>query len=174
MTIALGALADLQIGISDDPRMDVAVLVKSVKDRAAKRKRHGLPPTGLVIVDYLGLIRNEGHAESRNQEVSKISRDLKLAAKELDVPMIALSQLTRTNEHENRRPEPRDLRDSGSLEQDADVIIFLHQQKASYGLQVIPVEMIIPKQRQGPKFTMDMNFHVSTMTFDVAEVRDAQ
>ncbi|MBI2502702.1 MAG: DnaB-like helicase C-terminal domain-containing protein [Candidatus Latescibacteria bacterium] len=106
----------------------------------------------LVVVDYLQLMVEEG-AQSREQEVSRISRGLKAIAKELDVPVLALSQLSRASEiRAGKRPQLSDLRDSGSLEQDADVVLFLHHPHRAGYADANPneIEVIIAKQRNGP------------------------
>jgi replicative DNA helicase len=109
-----------------------------------------------VIVDYLQLVETMKKTTGANERVSYLSRQFKLMAKELKVPIWLLSQLNRANEHDNRRPKLIDLRDSGSIEQDADNVLFLHD--ANYGKygedkdnEIIPVELIIAKQRNGKR-----------------------
>ncbi len=107
---------------------------------------------GLLVVDYLGLVEPGGRYENRNQEVSAISRRLKLAALDYGVPIIAAHQLSRANESENRKPQLSDLRDSGSLEQDADVVLMLDApatRKRSGEEPKDAVEMLVAKQRNG-------------------------
>ena len=95
------------------------------KARRLKSEQKGLD---LLIVDYLQLMSGRGRTESRQQEVSQISRELKLLAKELDIPLIALSQLSRAPENRTeKQPQLADLRDSGSIEQDADVVMFIYR-----------------------------------------------
>lgn len=98
----------------------------------------------LVVVDYLQLLTAAGRGSTRTDDVSEITRDLKLMAMELGVPVLALSQLSRASVKENRRPRLDDLRDSGSIEQDADVVMFLHRLEKPF------VELIVAKQRLGP------------------------
>lgn len=98
----------------------------SVAEIKAKARR--LDNLGLIIVDYLQLMGGSGRSESRVQEISDITRAFKIMAKELDVPIILLSQLSRSNEKQARRPMLSDLRDSGSIEQDADIVLFLHRE----------------------------------------------
>jgi replicative DNA helicase len=109
----------------------------------------------LVVVDYLGLIESGGRYENRNQEVSKISRQLKLAALDYGVPIIAAHQLNRASETENRRPQLSDLRDSGSLEQDADIVLMLDaptaRRRGGEEVSKDAIEILIGKQRNGPR-----------------------
>jgi replicative DNA helicase len=150
------------LAIDDTP----ALTVEEIRARAWQMKRReGLD---LVVVDYLQLIGSRGRAENRNQEVSKISRGLKLTAKELDVPMLVLSQLSRAPEQRaDHRPQLSDLRDSGALEQDADLVLFLHPPTAKdrpelweyvpEGLR--PTELLLEKQRNGPTGCIDLVLH---------------
>ena len=124
---------------------------------------------GLVIIDYLQLVDSSKYQGSRQQEVSEISRSLKTMALELEVPVIALSQLSRSVEkREDRRPVLSDLRESGSIEQDADIVAALHapdvEAPADDNLPV-PIQLIILKHRNGPIATIDMLFKKKTSTF---------
>jgi replicative DNA helicase len=114
------------------------------------KAEHGL---GLVIVDYLQLVTSAGRVENRQQELSAISRSMKGLAKELDVPVVALSQLSRAPEaRTDKRPQLSDLRESGALEQDADIVMFIYREeeyKATDENRGI-AEIIIGKQRNGP------------------------
>ena len=108
---------------------------------------------GLIVIDYLQLISGSGRSEGRQQEVSEISRSLKILAKEIDVPVIALSQLSRAPEQrDDHRPMLQDLRESGSIEQDADIVMFIYRD--DYYNQDQPptniAEIIIAKNRSGP------------------------
>ncbi|MFQ5894642.1 MAG: DnaB-like helicase C-terminal domain-containing protein, partial [Nitrospinota bacterium] len=116
---------------------------------------HGL---GLVVVDYLQLIPHRGRGvESRQQEVSEITRSLKSLAKELSAPVVALSQLSRAVERrEERRPRLADLRESGAIEQDADVVMFVYREEEFTGEGV--AEIIVGKQRHGPTGTVKLKF----------------
>lgn len=120
----------------------------------------------LVIVDYLGLMSGTGRAENRVQEVSELSRSLKIMAKDLKVPVLALSQLNRQSEHrDGKRPQLSDLRDSGSLEQDADVVLLLHRA----GLDAEEAELIVAKQRNGPTGSITLRFDRETTQFQSVE-----
>jgi replicative DNA helicase len=149
LTNAAGRLADAPIFIDDTPAL--SVLEARAKARRMKAE-HGLD---LVVIDYLQLMRGR-NVENRQQEISEISRSLKALAKELAVPVVALSQLSRAVEarqSKDYRPQLSDLRESGALEQDADLIIFLYRPER-YGLPVEAedgnAEAIIGKQRNGP------------------------
>ena len=124
---------------------------------------------GLVIIDYLQLIDSSKYQGSRQQEVSEISRSLKTMALELEVPVIALSQLSRNVEkREDRRPVLSDLRESGSIEQDADIVAALHAPDVESPIDdnlPVPIQLIILKHRNGPIATIDMLFKKKTSTF---------
>ncbi len=122
------------------------------------RQRHGL---ALVIVDYLQLMAGEGRVESRQQEVSQISRGCKLLAKDLAVPMVVMSQLNRGAEHRSdRRPQVSDLRESGAIEQDSDVIILLYREDMvdPESARVGEADLIVGKQRNGPTGVVTVAF----------------
>ena len=130
---------------------------------------------GLVIVDYLQLMSGRGRFENRNQEVSALSRGLKLLAKELNVPMMVLSQLSRAVETRqgDHRPQLSDLRESGSIEQDADVVGFIFREEVynrdREDLKGL-AELIIAKQRNGPVGTVNLVFlHAQTKFENRAE-----
>lgn len=156
LTMAIGTLSDAQIYIDDSPAITVADI--RAKCRRLKRER-GL---GMVLIDYLQLIHGRGKpGENRQQEVSDISRTLKQIARELDVPVIALSQLSRgVEQRQDKRPMMSDLRESGSIEQDADIVSFLYRDdyydKESEKPNII--EIIIAKQRNGPVGTVELVF----------------
>jgi replicative DNA helicase len=159
LTAAAGRLAEAQIYIDDSAGL--TVLEARAKARRMKAE-HGLD---LVIIDYLQLMRGRTNQENRQQEISEISRSLKALAKELNIPVVALSQLSRAVEaraHRDFRPQLSDLRESGALEQDADLILFLYRQRV-YKEDVPPeeekiAEVIIGKQRNGPIGTVKMIF----------------
>jgi len=154
MTESLGRLAEAALWIDDSA--SAAVVEMGAKCRRLKRDK-GL---SLVIVDYLQLVTARGRFANRNEEVTSITRGLKALAKELKVPVLVLSQLTRAPEREERRPQLADLRESGSIEQDADVVLFIHRPNV-YKEGATPEErdetrIIVAKQRNGP--TADVNF----------------
>ncbi|WP_018754185.1 replicative DNA helicase [Paenibacillus terrigena] len=156
LTMAIGALAEANIFIDDTPGITVADI--RAKCRRLK-KEHGL---GMIMIDYLQLIHGRGKAgENRQQEVSEISRTLKMIARELEVPVIALSQLSRgVEQRQDKRPMMSDLRESGSIEQDADIVAFLYRDdyynQDSEKKNII--EIIIAKQRNGPVGTVELVF----------------
>ena len=157
---AMDKLTQAELWIDDTPRLSIATL----RARARRMKsQHGV---GLLIIDYLQLMHG-GRQESRVQEVSDISSGLKAIAKELDVPVLALSQLSRASEQRNdKRPQLSDLRDSGSIEQDADVVLFLYRE----GMHKPDVdrnrtELIVAKNRNGPVDDIELIFNPEQTTF---------
>jgi replicative DNA helicase len=164
LTNAAGRLAEAPIFIDDTPAL--SVLEARAKARRVKAE-HGLD---LVVIDYLQLMRGR-HSENRQQEISEISRSLKALAKELTVPVVALSQLSRAVEarqSKDYRPQLSDLRESGALEQDADLIIFLYRPER-YGLQTEEgnvAEAIVGKQRNGPVDTVKLVFLPEFASFE--------
>jgi replicative DNA helicase len=162
LTMAAGALSDAPIFIDDTPA--ISVLELRAKARRLKADR-GL---GLVIIDYLQLMRGRSGLERREQEISEISRSLKALAKELDIPVLAISQLSRKAEDRpGRRPQLSDLRESGAIEQDADVIIFIYRDEV-YNPDSDhkgTAEVIIGKQRNGPTGKMELSFISEVTTF---------
>ncbi|MCF8039401.1 MAG: replicative DNA helicase [Desulfohalobiaceae bacterium] len=146
---AAEALSNAPILIDDTPALDPMEL------RARCRRLKGEKGLGMVIVDYLQLMHSSQKKDSREQEISYISRNLKSLAKEIDVPVLALAQLNRkVEERTNKRPMLADLRESGAIEQDADLIIFLYRDEVYNTSQDNPergtAEIIIGKQRNGP------------------------
>lgn len=156
LTMSIASLSEAEIYIDDTPGVTVADI--RAKCRRLKKER-GL---GMILIDYLQLIHGRGKAgESRQQEVSEISRTLKQIARELEVPVIALSQLSRgVEQRQDKRPMMSDLRESGSIEQDADIVAFLYRDdyydKESEKKNII--EIIIAKQRNGPVGTVELVF----------------
>ena len=149
-------LSNAKIFIDDTAGISVLEMRAKARRLAAEQKR-----LDLIVVDYLQLMGGSGRAESRQQEVSKISRELKGLAKELQVPVVALSQLSRAPEARNPpKPLMSDLRESGSIEQDADVVAFIYredyynQTEENQGV----AELIIAKQRNGPTGTVRLAF----------------
>ena len=153
---AVGVLSDARIHIDDTP--GISVLEMRAKCRRLAAEQKGLD---LIVIDYLQLMGGGKRTESRQQEVSQISRELKALAKELDVPVVALSQLSRAPEARNPpKPLMSDLRESGSIEQDADVVAFIYREdyygetEENRGL----AEVILAKQRNGPTGTVKLAF----------------
>ncbi len=132
---------------------------------AAVRRLNAKHPVGLVIVDYLQLMDVPGRRENRNVEISEISRGLKRLARELEFPVVALSQLNREPEKHMRRPMLADLRDSGSIEQDADVVVLLHLVNAEPGARVVDCEFLVAKHRNGPIGKRVLRFHRESTRF---------
>jgi len=155
LTRAAGNLSEAPIFIDDTPGL--TALEMRAKSRRLKAERN----LGLIIVDYLQLMRGKANSDTREQEISDISRSLKALAKELTVPVIALSQLNRrVEERGDRRPQLADLRESGAIEQDADVIIFLYRDEvySRSDENKGKAEIIIGKQRNGPTDKFELAF----------------
>jgi replicative DNA helicase len=167
---AAGILSSAPVWIDDTP----GITLLEMRSKARRLKADA--GIKMVVVDYLQLMQGPAHSESRQQEVSMISRGLKALAKELSVPVIALSQLSRAPEQrtgEHKRPQLSDLRESGAIEQDADLIMFLYRQEMYDG----PVdkdgnslegkaEVIIGKQRNGPTGVVNLHFHKQYTRFE--------
>ncbi len=169
---SLGILADSKIFLDDTASISVLEMRAKSRRLAAEQKQ-----LDLIIVDYLQLMSGSAKRfESRQQEVSQISRELKALAKEMNVPVVALSQLSRAPEsRSDHRPQLADLRESGALEQDADVVAFIYreeQYKTPEEKNNLPedqknvAELIVAKQRNGPTGTVDLRFTPSSMRFD--------
>ncbi|HEV7893843.1 MAG TPA: replicative DNA helicase [Pyrinomonadaceae bacterium] len=154
---ALGTLADAKIFVDDTPGISVLEMRAKARRLAAEQKR-----LDLIVVDYLQLMSGGGRRiESRQQEVSQISRELKGLAKELNVPLVALSQLSRAAEtRTDHRPQLSDLRESGAIEQDADVVGFIYREEYYNATDenANKAEIIIAKQRNGPTGTVELAF----------------
>jgi replicative DNA helicase len=164
LTIAAGNLSDAPIYIDDTAALSALEL--RAKARRLKSE-HGL---GMVIVDYLQLMKGRARVESRQQEISEISRSLKALAKELNIPVIAVSQLSRkTEERTGNKPQLSDLRESGAIEQDADLILFIYRDEVYNRSEDNPnrgkAEVIIGKQRNGPIGKIDLAFLDKFTTF---------
>lgn len=162
---ATGILSEAPIFIDDTPAISVLEM------RAKSRRLKAEHDIGLVVVDYLQLMRGRTNAERREQEISEISRSLKAMAKELNLPVVALSQLNRSLESRpNKRPQLSDLRESGAIEQDADVICFLYRDEIYNKSEDNPrrgiAEVIIGKQRNGPTGSIDLTFIDKYTTFE--------
>ncbi|MHB8829002.1 MAG: replicative DNA helicase [Syntrophales bacterium] len=165
LTDAAGHLSDAPIYIDDTPA--ITVIEMKAKSRRLKAE-NGL---GLIVLDYLQLMRGSAYRDSREQEISEISRSLKALAKELSVPVIALSQLNRkVEDRTNRRPMMADLRESGAIEQDADVIAFIYRDDVYNKSEDNPekgiAEIIIGKQRNGPTGIVKLAFQEKYTRFE--------
>lgn len=125
---------------------DTRVTVSDIKRRVRMAQR-GPQRVGLVVIDYLQLLTPQDRSHSRERDVAEMSRELKLMAKDLSVPVLLLAQLNRKSEEGKRSPMLSDLRESGSIEQDADIVIFLHQARQTYDNPDEPVEVIVAKGR---------------------------
>jgi replicative DNA helicase len=162
---AVGRLGDLPIFIDDSS--DISCLDMRAKCRRLKSE-HGL---GMIVIDYLQLVRAHGRQENRNQEISIIARSLKGMARELNVPVVALSQLSRNVERrEDKRPMLSDLRESGSIEAEADIVMMLYRSRyynrdGEEGSEppagqewLEESELIVAKHRNGPVGTVRLGF----------------
>ena len=174
LAAAAGHLNTASIWIDDSPGNTVLEM------RAKARRLMAESKFGLLIIDYMQLMSSHRSSESRTQEVSEISRGLKALARELDVPVIALSQLSRAPEQRtDRRPQLSDLRESGSIEQDADLVMFLYRPEYYFGptdKDGVSVEgkaeLIVGKQRNGPTGSINLFFHKDYTRFDSVTGRD--
>ncbi|AIX05700.1 replicative DNA helicase [Streptococcus agalactiae] len=162
VTIAQGALADAPIYIDDTP----GIKITEIRARSRKLSQEVDDGLGLIVIDYLQLISGT-RPENRQQEVSEISRQLKILAKELKVPVIALSQLSRgVEQRQDKRPVLSDIRESGSIEQDADIVAFLYRddyyrregEEAEEIVEDNNVEVILEKNRSGARGTVKLLF----------------
>ena len=156
LSLAVGPLSDSDIYLDDTPALSILEL------RAKARRLKNDSDIDMIIVDYLQLMQGPKGVESRQQEIATISRSMKALAKELDIPIVALSQLSRAVEQRSgsHRPQLSDLRESGAIEQDADVVIFLYR-KWLYTKEDEDdgkAEIIVAKQRNGPTNTVEAAF----------------
>ncbi|MBP9898481.1 MAG: replicative DNA helicase, partial [Gemmatimonadales bacterium] len=175
---AAGILQNCPIWIDDTP----ALTLLEMRSKARRLKADN--DLKLVIVDYLQLMRSPEYADNRVQEISDISRSLKQLARELEVPVIALSQLSRASEQRggDRMPLLSDLRDSGAIEQDADIVLFIHRpemyrdlrEKAEQAGDSLDgkAEVIMAKHRNGPTGSIDLFFHKQFTRFDSRTERE--
>ncbi len=167
---AAGILSSAPIYIDDS----AGISLLEMRSRARRLKVDS--GVGMVIVDYLQLIQGPSRAENRQQEISQISRSLKALAKELAVPVIALSQLSRAPEQrtgESKRPQLSDLRESGAIEQDADLVVFSSDRRSMRGRRTrmgtrwkADPRVIVGKQRNGPIGTVNLYFHKHYTRFE--------
>jgi replicative DNA helicase len=168
---AAGILQSCPIWIDDTP----ALTLLEMRSKARRLKAEN--DIRMVVVDYLQLMRSPEHAENRVQEISDISRSLKALARELEIPVVALSQLSRASEQRGgeRKPILSDLRDSGAIEQDADLVIFIHraeyydrEDESKRGL----AEIMLSKNRNGPTGDIQLRFSREYTRFDNFSTRE--
>ncbi len=160
LSSAAGKLADAEIYLDDSASLNITEL------RAKARRLKADKDIDMIVVDYMQLLQGTGRVESRQQEISQISRSLKMLAKELNIPVLALSQLSRAVEMRggDKRPILSDLRESGSIEQDADIVMFIYRAEKYLSdedsLEDVKglAEIIIAKQRNGPTDTVKLTF----------------
>jgi replicative DNA helicase len=127
--------------------------------RAALRRLSAKHPIGMVVIDYLQLVETSGGSERRYEQVSEISRGIKRLAREFNVPVVVLAQLNREMEKDSRKPRPSDLRDSGSIEQDADIVLMPAKQgDQDEHSDTLMIDLIIAKQRNGPLGRVPLKF----------------
>lgn len=161
---ASGRLGSAPVYIDDTPNLSVLEL------RTRARRLKAEVDIKLIVVDYMQLMHTGGRADSRQQEISEISRMLKALGRELNVPVMALSQLRRAVEQrEGERPQLSDLRESGAIEQDADVVMFIYQDPKSREQGEGKVELLIAKQRNGPTGSVELFFQKSIGLFFPAD-----
>lgn len=161
----IDTLSNLSLYIDDSPNISVAEMHFKIK----KLKQENECQLGVIFVDYLQLLEDIEKSDNRVQELSKITRSLKKLARELDVPIIVLSQLSRNVEtRTNKRPMLSDLRESGSIEQDADVVIMLYRDEYynNNTSEKNIIEVILAKQRNGPVGTAKLKFHPQYLYFE--------
>ena len=175
---AAGRLGSAKIWIDDTPAMGLLEL------RSKARRMKAEHDIGMIIIDYMQLMQGPANSENRQQEISFISRSLKALARELRIPVVALSQLSRAPEQRggDRRPMLSDLRDSGAIEQDADLVLFLYRpemyaghltDKELEGKEGI-AELIVAKHRNGPTGSITLAFNKSCTRFDNYTARDTE
>jgi replicative DNA helicase len=152
---AVGRLAEAPMYIDDNPHLTVM----EIRAKARRLKSRG--GLGLIVIDYLQLMTGRHSAENRQVEVSEMSRGLKILARELEIPVVALSQLSRNLEtRADKRPQLADLRESGSLEQDSDVVMFIYREEL-YNPETPDrgtAEIILSKHRNGPTGSVHLAF----------------
>lgn len=155
------ALRPARVWFDDSPNQRVRQIMATCRQLRSREK------INLAVIDYLQLIGVEDRRMSRNEQVSEITRSLKLMARELEIPVICLSQLSRNSEQrEDKRPRLSDLRDSGAIEQDADTVIFLHRPLPQTTDPTEQIEAIVAKQRNGPCADVPLVFRKETMRFE--------
>jgi replicative DNA helicase len=177
LTYAAGTLSRAPILIDDTPALSLRELRARARRFRSNKELFGAKKTGLIVIDYLQLMRGSTQAAkaSREQEISEISRGLKSLAKELDVPVLALSQLNRSLESRtDKRPQLSDLRESGAIEQDADLIVFIYRDEV-YNKETEAkgiAEIILGKNRHGATGTVETRFEGRFTRFENLSHRD--
>ncbi|UCC80306.1 MAG: replicative DNA helicase [Candidatus Zixiibacteriota bacterium] len=166
LSIAVGPLSEAPIYLDDSASLTVMEI------RAKARRLKLRYDIGMVIVDYLQLVRGRSDAESRQQEMTYVSQSLKALARELKIPVVALSQLSRQVEIRGKdaRPQLSDLRESGAIEQDADVVLFIHRPRDEEGHLGTTAEIIIGKQRNGPTGLIKLAFVKDIVRFELLDI----
>ena len=166
LSIAVGPLSEAPIFLDDSATLTVMEI------RAKARRMKLKYDIGLILLDYIQLVRGQKNPESRQQEITYISQSLKALARELKVPVVALSQLSRQVEQRGvkARPQLSDLRESGALEQDADVVLFIHRERDDDGSLGPVAEIIIGKQRNGPTGVITLHFVKDYARFELTDI----
>lgn len=153
ISLAAARLGQAPFYVDDSPNLSLM----EVRSRARRLKSER--DIGFMVIDYLQLLHTRSRAENRQQEISEISRSLKGLARELEIPIMALSQLSRAVEQrEKKRPQLSDLRESGAIEQDADVVLFIYDNPAPDKVEDGVIELILAKQRNGPVGSVEVLF----------------
>lgn len=166
---AYGPLYDAPIYIDDSS--DISILEIRTKARRLKNTKN----LGMIVVDYLQLMHLRTKVENRVQEISELTRGLKKLARELEIPVLVISQLSRAIEkRESKKPVLSDLRESGSIEQDADVVIFLNKEEENIGKDQVTVELIVAKNRNGPLGKTKLKFLTNFAKFTEIEYREEE
>jgi replicative DNA helicase len=166
LSIAVGPLAEAPIYLDDSASLSVMEI------RAKARRLKLRYDIGMIIVDYLQLVSGGKSIESRQQEMTFVSQSLKALARELKIPVVALSQLSRQVEMRGKdaRPQLSDLRESGAIEQDADVVMFVHRHRDDDGILGSDTDIIISKQRNGPTGVISLNFVKDIVRFELKDI----
>ncbi len=166
LSIAVGPLSEAPIYLDDSASLTVMEI------RAKARRMKMKMDIGMIIVDYLQLVRGQKNPESRQQEMTYVSQSLKALARELKVPVVALSQLSRQVEMRGKdaRPQLSDLRESGAIEQDADLVMFIHRPRDDDGHPGNMAEIIIGKQRNGPTGIVHLAFVKDIVRFELLDL----
>jgi replicative DNA helicase len=166
LSIAVGPLSEAPIFIDDSASLSVMEI------RAKARRMKLKHDIGLILIDYMQLVRGQKNPESRQQEITYISQSLKALARELKVPVVALSQLSRQVELRGKEAKPQlsDLRESGAIEQDADLVLFIHRTRDDEGSLSSNAEIIIGKQRNGPTGVVSLVFVKDYARFELQDV----